>query len=211
MEDEENKYLKIIDYKSGNTSFDLVAMYHGLQLQLVVYLDAAMEIEKRLHPDKEIIPAGIFYYHIKDPMMEKERAQTPEEIWAKIRKKLKLNGLVNEDPDIVSKLDSQMEKESLVIPFGYNKDGTPSRFSSKATRKQFENMSHYVKEKMKEIGRKILDGDIEMTPYHRKGKTACEYCNFKEVCGFDKRIPGNQTRRLPEYKPEEIWRKLEEE
>ena len=210
-EKEDKVYVKVIDYKSGNTSFDLVAMYHGLQLQLVVYLDAAMEIEKRLHPDKEIIPAGIFYYHIKDPMMEKERAQTPEEIWAKIRKKLKLNGLVNEDPDIVSKLDSQMEKESLVIPFGYNKDGTPSRFSSKATRKQFENMSHYVKEKMKEIGRKILDGDIEMTPYHRKGKTACEYCNFKEVCGFDKRIPGNQTRRLPEYKPEEIWRKLEEE
>ncbi len=210
-EEEEKVYVKVIDYKSGNTSFDLVAMYHGLQLQLVVYLDAAMEIEKRLHPDKEIIPAGIFYYHIKDPMMEKEGEQTPEQIWAKIRKKLKLNGLVNEDPEIVSKLDSQMEKESLVIPFGYNKDGSPSRFSSKATRKQFENMSHYVKEKMREIGRKILDGDIEMAPYQRKGKTACEYCNFKEVCGFDKKIPGNQARRLPEYKPEDIWKKLEEE
>ncbi|MCI7814521.1 MAG: helicase-exonuclease AddAB subunit AddB [Lachnospiraceae bacterium] len=210
-EEEDKVYVKVIDYKSGNTSFDLVAMYHGLQLQLVVYLDAAMEIEQRLHPDKEIVPAGIFYYHIKDPMLDKEEAQTPEQIWKNMKKKLRLNGLVNEDPDVVAKLDKQIEKESLVIPFGYNKDGSPSRFSSKATKEQFQDLSRFVNEKMKEIGRRILDGDIEVAPYERKGKMPCEYCEYLEVCGFDKKIPGSQTRRLTEYKPEEIWKKLEEE
>ncbi len=210
-EEEDKVYVKVIDYKSGNTGFDLVAMYYGLQLQLVVYLDAAIEMERRLHPDKEIIPAGIFYYHIKDPMLEKEKAQTLEQIWTKMKKQLKLNGLVNEDPEIVSKLDRQIERESSVIPFGYNKDGTPSKFSSKATKKQFQELSHYVNEKMKEIGRNILNGEIGMVPYERKGKMPCDYCNYREICGFDKKIPGTQSRRLPEYKPEEIWKKLEEE
>src|SRR5699024_1566890 len=42
-EDEENLYVKIIDYKSGNTEFDVVDLYYGLQIQLVVYMNAALE------------------------------------------------------------------------------------------------------------------------------------------------------------------------
>ena len=66
-EDEKHVYVKIIDYKSGNTSFDLAALYYGLQLQLVVYMDAALEMEERKNPEKTAVPAGIFYYNIKDP------------------------------------------------------------------------------------------------------------------------------------------------
>mgnify|MGYP002235286105 CR=1 FL=1 len=39
--------MKVIDYKTGNTSFDLLALYHGLQLQLMVYLDGALQVEKK--------------------------------------------------------------------------------------------------------------------------------------------------------------------
>ena len=77
-EDEEHVYVKIIDYKSGGTSFDLTALYYGLQLQLVVYMDAAMEMEERRNPDKAVIPAGIFYYNINDPVIDREGDMTPE-------------------------------------------------------------------------------------------------------------------------------------
>ena len=69
-EDEHHVYVKIIDYKSGNTSFDLAALYYGLQLQLVVYMDAALEREEKRHPGKEAVPAGMFYYHIQDPVVD---------------------------------------------------------------------------------------------------------------------------------------------
>ena len=67
--EEDRIYVKVIDYKSGNTDFDMVALYYGLQLQLVVYLNAAVELEERVHPGKEIIPAGIFYYRMNDPIL----------------------------------------------------------------------------------------------------------------------------------------------
>ena len=101
--DGEKVYVKVIDYKSGNTSFDMVALYYGLQLQLVVYLNAAMEMEKRVHPDKEAVPAGIFYYRMQDPVLDGGKERTPEEINREILKELRLNGLVNEDPEIVKK------------------------------------------------------------------------------------------------------------
>lgn len=49
-EDHEHVYVKIIYYKSGGTRFDLAAVYYGLQLQLVVYMDAVTELEERKHP-----------------------------------------------------------------------------------------------------------------------------------------------------------------
>lgn len=50
--------MKIIDYKTGNTSLDLVALYYGLQLQLAVYLDAAVELEQKSIPGKQVGAGG---------------------------------------------------------------------------------------------------------------------------------------------------------
>ena len=50
-ETDDKVYVKIIDYKTGNTSLDLVALYYGVQLQLAVYLDAAVELEQKKHPE----------------------------------------------------------------------------------------------------------------------------------------------------------------
>ena len=74
-EDGPNVYIKIIDYKSGSAGFDLAAVYYGLQLQLVVYLDAVMELKEREFPGRNVVPAGIFYYNIKDPVADREEVR----------------------------------------------------------------------------------------------------------------------------------------
>lgn len=56
FEDENKISIKVIDYKSGNTKFDLIRVYRGLQLQLVVYMDAAMEMLRGQYPKKKSFP-----------------------------------------------------------------------------------------------------------------------------------------------------------
>jgi len=68
-EKEDQVYVKVIDYKSGNTEFDMVALYYGLQLQLVVYLNSAVELLRRKYPGKEVLPGGMYYYHLDDPVI----------------------------------------------------------------------------------------------------------------------------------------------
>ena len=46
-EEDDKVYLKIIDYKSGRTKFDLASVFHGLQLQLMVYMNAAREEQQQ--------------------------------------------------------------------------------------------------------------------------------------------------------------------
>lgn len=209
-EKEKQVYVKVIDYKSGNTSFDLVALYHGLQLQLVVYLNAAVELEKRIHPDKEIVPAGIFYYRMKDPFLHAEEELEEEEAAGRLLKELRLDGLVNDDPGVIHDLDKKIQKSSSVIPVTLNKDGTPSKMSKVVSSGQFTQLSEFVHEKMKEIGRGIMAGETAPVPYQRKQQSSCDYCIYRSVCARDGKIPGTETRKLKEYKPEEIWEKIGE-
>ena len=207
-EKEDQVYVKVIDYKSGSRSFDLVELYYGLQLQLVVYLNAAMEMEKKVHPEKEVVPAGIFYYLIQDPVINRTVKESLEIINEKLLKELKLSGLVNEDPEIIKEMDKKITTASNVIPVTLKKDGSPSLNSSTVSGEQFAVLSSYVNEKMRTIGREIIGGKTEALPYERKDRTACDYCSYHEICGFDTKIPGTHFKRLRELKGDELWEKL---
>lgn len=207
-EKEDQVYVKVVDYKSGNTGFDLVALYHGLQLQLVVYLDAALEMEKRIHPGKEIVPAGIFYYHVKDPLLEGDGEETPEEINGRILRELRPEGLVNQDSEVFREMDVNLTKTSDVIPVTINKDGSLSKISKTASAGQFMQMNAFVRKKIQELGSRIMEGEIAPVPYERKQRTGCDYCPYHSVCGWDSKIPGSRRRRLKERKPEEIWERM---
>ena len=101
-EEDDKVYVRVMDYKSGSTSFDLTALYNGLQLQLAVYLNAAVAMEKKDHEGKTIIPAGLFYFPMKDPMSSSESFMSQEEISESLFKELALDGICNADPDVMS-------------------------------------------------------------------------------------------------------------
>ena len=202
METEEGKvYVRVVDYKIGNTSFELVSLYHGLQLQLMIYLDGAILVEENKHPGQDVIPAGVFYYNIKDPMIQEKIDADVEAVQQKVLKELKMNGLVQADPEIVEKMDSSL----MSLPVAYNKDGSFRKTSSVATREQFGILSRYVKTKISHIRQAILDGDAQVSPYMLGKKNACTYCPYSTVCGFDTEIPGYEFRQLKNFTDEELW------
>ena len=207
-EDGGQVYVKIIDYKSGSTSFDLLALYYGLQLQLVVYMDAVTEMAQHHYPDKEIVPAGILYYNIADPLAEKKGQPDPEKIDAEILKKLRMNGLVNSELDVVRHLDRTIEKESDVIPVVLKDGEVQAGRSSVANRERFARLSQFVHRKLKEAGQEILDGEIGVVPYKNGQRTACDYCPYHAVCGFDRKTSGYEFNRWKNRKTEEIWEEI---
>lgn len=179
---EENRiYVKVVDYKSGNTQFSLVSLYHGLQLQLVVYLNAAVEILKRKYPGKEVFPAGMFYYHIDDPVIEAKGNPTEEEIKKQVLEQLKLKGVGLEEQD-----------ESV------------SKKSQKADREELALLSEFVNTRIRSIGEKICHGDIQVNPYRMQDRTGCDYCPYHSICGFDGKLPGYGYRRLSGEKDKDV-------
>lgn len=215
-QDKENHlYVKVIDYKSGTTQLDLIKLYYGLQIQLALYLNAAIELEKKRFPDKLVQPAGVFYYNTKDPILNKEDVKNPENPQEEILKKLKMDGICSAEPEILQKLDKNLAAgksvESFAVPVKYTAKGTFSSNSKVANQEEFAIMMDYVQDKAKKIGREILKGNTSVNPFERQKENACEYCPYKEVCGFDEKLPGYGYRRLENYKSEELWRLMKDE
>ncbi|NLK28936.1 MAG: hypothetical protein GX306_11445, partial [Clostridiales bacterium] len=211
-EDEDKVYVRVIDYKSGHTYFDMNRIYHGLQQQLSVYLSAAMDYLQKRYPKKDVVPSGIFYYHIDDPIVAKSK-QAEEEIL----KSLKLNGIVNEDKKILGLMDQNLagpdgslrtSVKSIIIPVETNKEGELSKRSSSADRKMLTSLVNYVNQRLAKDSRLILDGDTNLNPYRMDGSTACDYCEFRSACGFDSRLPGHGYRNLAKKSTEDLNKEL---
>lgn len=191
-EKDDRIYVKVIDYKSGHKKFDVVSFYYGLSLQLVVYMEQAMEKVKKERQDKKVIPAAMLYYTVSDPLVKGEKLSS-EDIDRLVQKELMMRGLVNYEEDIVTLLDEDMRKSqtnSEVICVSTDKNGDFKSGSEIASTEEFEKMSAYVNRKMREIGTKIRQGDISKNPYKKEGKTGCSFCEYKGVCGFDTRLAG---------------------
>lgn len=210
-EDEEKIYVKVVDYKSGNRHFDLAALYYGLQLQLVVYMNAALEVEAKKHPEKEVVPAALLYYHIDDPAVESPVELSEEEIRDLIAGQLRMKGVVSSEPGIVERLDQGEWSRSEVIPVERKKDGTFSARSSVLSGRDLKTVSDYVSQRIVGIGREILAGNISLNPYEMGSEDACTWCAFKRVCGFETSLPGCGKRKLESLGSEEALERMRDE
>lgn len=213
-EDGDRIYLKIIDYKTGKTKFDILEAYYGIQLQLVVYMDAALEKEQRKHTDKKVVPAGIFYYNIADPMVERTKGMGEDETKQAILKELRMNGLVNASPEAVAHLDNRLDfsssggEESYVIPVSVKNQEVVKK-AAVAGEKRFAALGSFVNRKLKKMGQEILEGRIQASPFKSGNKTACDFCPYHSVCGFDLKTEGYGYRRFDKLRPEEIWQEID--
>ena len=194
-EDEDHIYVKVIDYKSGNKKFDLAAVYYGLQLQLIVYMNVAAEMMKKSHLDKEVVPAALLYYHVNDPMIKSEEELSPEQVNDQLLKELRMNGLVNDSEEVIGLLDGSFATKSSIIPVERKSDGSLSARSSVVNRQDYEVISNYVNQKMHQFGTEILQGNIEVNPCEQGNTESCTYCTFREICAFDGKIPGFEKRK----------------
>ena len=214
-EDDNNVYVRVVDYKTGKSDFDLLKTFYGLKLQLVTYMKAAQRIEKKRHPDKNIIPAGILYYNIDNPIIEvqsmpdEEDADYREAVDEMILENLRMKGVVNEDTEIIRKMDDRGGK-SAVIPVAFKSNGELDMRSHIYSTQKFEQLTDYVTEKSADMAAGIFGGNVDVNPYHTQKEDACTYCPYHAVCGFSPDIPGGQSRSLKTFSDEEIWEKIRE-
>lgn len=177
-----DKYVRIIDYKSSAKNIDLNQVYAGLQLQLITYLDAVCENEN-------LLPAGVLYFNLIDPIVKSKKSLSEEEIEEKIRKQFKMQGLILADVDVVKMMDTNLETgASDIIPAYIGKDGELSNTrSSSVNRKQFEYLQKYTSKLITQISKEILGGNIDISPYYntKNKRTHCDYCAYKAVCNFN--------------------------
>ena len=140
--------------------------------------------------------------------MDKDDVDVPEDIDALILEQLRMNGLVNSDLEVISHLDRDIRSKSDVIPVAMKDGMIQEKYSSVASGRHFEALKQYVRGKVRQDGREILDGNVPVAPYKQGSRTACDFCPYHGVCGFDLKVSGYRFRRFSPLKPEEIWEEI---
>ena len=197
-------YYRIIDYKTGSTSFDIEKVKAGLQLQLAIYTAeaAATLFEAGDTP----VPAGMYYYRIDDPLIEvKQGSDADKDTEAEIIKKQRLDGLTVSDDEVLALTDSTLYNDdgsripgsSTVVSLGFNKDGSISKNSEKTvvTQEDFDLINTIAGKKAESLARDILTGDVSVNPYEYGQENACKYCDYRSICGFDRHL-GDRFRKV---------------
>ncbi len=194
----ENKAnIRIIDYKSGHKKFSISAICNKIDMQLVLYSVAAVNLYKSGKLEKAegtLTPqvSAIMYNKINDDMVA---VDTPDKSLAaqKLKKQKKLDGIVILDAapegdgliyDVAFDMDSTLSEnlESDFLNISLKKDGTLSASSQVTSRKTFDLLSDYMKKAVIDTDKAIKSGNISISPYRDGQASPCNYCDYHEIC-----------------------------
>lgn len=202
---EDGKYIRIIDYKSSSKNIDLNEVYAGLQIQLLTYSDAIIK-------EEEIMPAGVFYFSLLEQMIKSDKKISDQEIEELIRKNFRMKGLILADVKIIQMNDNQLKTgSSKLVPAAITSSGSVNeKWTNGVNKEEFKILQDYIHYIIKEIAQEIFSGKIEIKPYHKKGKTPCEYCEYKTICGFNTKQNHNNYRYIEQKSKEDILKRMKE-
>jgi len=149
-----------------------------------------------------IIPSAMLFYRIFEPVIEaapvtdRLSPQEEDELTAAVRRQLRPTGLCLLDEESIAHLDRFFEEQSDVIPVKRKKAGGYAAGSRLLDPAQYQELAGAAREAVCRVANQILDGEITAAPAQiGTGRNACDYCPFKDACGFDLRIPGYVRRR----------------
>ena len=189
--------VKIIDYKTGNEEFTIKEAEKGYRLQLMLYLEAAIGDTGK--------PAGVFYFHIQEPMVnmtektvtEENGVISPdrEELRKEIAKEFKLNGVMVDDPDVIRNIAGDFEGYSDIVQLRNGKEGIKSGTRGEErllSEDDFNALRNTVCDAVSEKVTDLLLGKVPIYPMKTRKKSACTYCEYKGICRFDTVFEGNK-------------------
>ena len=206
-QNEDGKYLRIIDYKSSIKNIDLNEVYAGLQIQLLTYLDAACK-------EEDLLPAGILYFNLIEQMVKAEKNIGIEKIEEQIRKGFKMKGLILADVKVVKLHDKNLDSgySNLVPVYISKKTGDISEGNSSCVSKEeFKDLQDYMYKVIKQISNEILSGKIDLKPFYKNKKTPCSYCDYRSICNFNNGACQNKYNFIDEKSKKEILEKIKQE
>jgi len=208
--DGERMYLRVIDFKSGGNELRLPEIYHGLRLQLLTYLEVALQNLKDLQA-VDAAPAAALYFRVYDPFVKATGPLPPEEAGERLLALYRAEGMVVSDLKIVHLMDKDLSDRSVIIPVTVTGKDRLKDAPELWSEEQLRLMRKHLNKLLQESAEAILAGRIEISPARVGDRSACTYCEYRAVCQFDPLLGSNNYRDLPVYKHTEIWSSLEQE
>ena len=186
------RFVRIVDYKTGGKDFDLASLYHGLNMQMLIYLLALVDTNNEFNRDGELSPAGVMYMPAKyvENFMPREKLKNKsdeerEELLNNERNKsFKRKGLLVYNDITLKAMDKRVS--GLFAPVKKTSKGESIDEKQVVDADVFEAIERFSKDKIIQMGKSLAGGEIDAMPVMKSGNIdtiSCKYCNYWSVCG----------------------------
>ena len=154
-----DKYVRVIDYKTGRIDDGAGAYYTGRKLQMQLYMS---ELKG------ERIPAGVFYFPASIDYASEDEGR------------FRMKGFLNGDRDALLCGDVHLteEKKSEYFAAALTNNAKATKVMEEPVFRDFLDYAVLVSRR---ASAELKDGYIAPTPYD----DGCKYCKYGGMCGFD--------------------------
>ena len=203
MERGKNRYLRVVDYKSGGKQFRLDDVVCGLNLQMLLYLFTIAERGEGALGG--CIPAGVLYMPVVARPVSGQRGTDAQTAETEAQKQWKMSGLLLDDEESLRGMERDLG--GIFIPAKMGKEGLDAR-SALAGKAEMGRLSRKIRELIGEMADCLALGKVPARPLRSSDFDPCDYCELTALCGFE---PGDTARCVPKMDRAEVLEMLGEE
>lgn len=202
LNDAAHDYLTVVDYKSGDKTFDLTDAYHGLALQLLTYLNSLAQNRETIDADDQAAQlGGAVYLHLSNPRFSYRDAKKKGPVERELSEHL-YKGILLDQPELLKQLDHNAasgagQVYALKYSKGRQKKGQPAPEPTIKAKKgallvtpdQLDWLMAHDRDLIIQAAQQILDGACALNPYRKieggNRWTGLDYTDYSDIFYFD--------------------------
>lgn len=197
-------YLRVVDYKTGKKSFSLTDVWHGLSLQMLLYLFTLQQRGEDYY-GRPTFPAGVLYLPARDQFLSVSRTLEADERQREADRALRRSGLLLREEDVLRAMEQWGPEGPRFLPLRVGKGGALSG-DALATAEQWGRLRRRLEDLLRDMGREIARGDVDADPWYKAdGHCACDWCDYAQCCHFEEGRGTDRRRWLYTVKGKEFW------
>ena len=189
--------LRVIDFKLGGKPLNLAGAYYGVQLQLPVYLGAAMK-------QRGARSAGVFYFPLDEGVVNTQSTD-PGQVEKERTGRFRMSGLLPQDPELLA---AQTPNPSEVFQARMTGEGKLYASTPCADDANFGRLVNHALRRAREQIEAIRAGEARVSPASFDGREPCALCDYRAACLFDPKLDAGRVRRLKNIKWNEVFEKI---
>ena len=175
---DDDVYIRIVDYKTGDKVFNIEDIEHGVNLQMLIYIFAicrshSSEFKRSIgiENDKNPLPAGVIYFSTPPSFVEADDYEARDTILKKSEDGLHRSGLLLNDEEILHAMNSSLDA-------GFIPKGKSTILTSL---EEFDALYEKIQDTIVKIATELQRGKADAAPL-KYNADACKYCKSKPIC-----------------------------
>ena len=198
-------YLRVVDYKTGKKSFSLTDVWHGLELQMLLYLFTLEDRGRQLY-GRDVVPSGVLYLPARDLILPGSRGMDEQKIQAAADKELRRSGMLLNDQDVLRAMEHFSDTKARFLNLKRPKSATEVSGEVLASAEQLGVMRRHVEKILRDIAKELSGGCVDADPWLRGNRQSyCDWCDYRQCCHFEEGQGEDAHRYLYAVKDKAFW------